>query len=126
MIIFLIVFLIKFIPINSLNWFHQQGVKIVVMSSSDIKGSDVLVACLSAKKSENEIERYKLIIPKQGSHIRFTGVGDLFAACFLANTANHSNDLGKALENTIASLQGVIGLTISMLSEGNNGKTCDK
>lgn len=105
---------------SALNWFHQQGVKIVVMSSSDIGGSNILITCLSVKKSENEIERYKLTIPKQGGHVRFTGVGDLFAALFLANTAKYPSDFGKALELTIASVQSVIGMTMDVLTEGKN------
>lgn len=103
---------------EALNWFHEKGVKVVVMSSSDIGGSNVLITCLSVKKSENEFERYKLTIPKQGGLVRFTGVGDLFAALFLANTAKYPSDFGKALELTIASLQSVIVVTTNMLTEG--------
>lgn len=103
---------------KALNYFHDRDVKIVVMSSSEFRNSDVLTAYLSCRKPD-KCEKYKISIPKQGGHIRFTGVGDLFAAIFLANTANNPDDLGKALELTIASLQAVISFTLSTLTEGN-------
>jgi pyridoxine kinase len=112
---------------NALEFFHQKGVKVVVMSSSEFAGTDVLVAYMSVKSPtefETVNEKYKLSIPNQSGYIRFTGVGDLFAAIFLANVANNPGKYGKALELTVASLQSVILYTLESLTEDErSGKT---
>ncbi|XP_070510082.1 pyridoxal kinase [Chironomus tepperi] len=103
-------------------WFHEKGVKTVVLSSSDIGGPEVLIALLSTKKSNGEYEKYKIVIPLQGP-IFLTGTGDLFAALFLAHSTRLPNDLKTAFEQTIASVQSVIKVTIdSMPEEFRSGK----
>lgn len=97
-------------------WFHEKGVKTVVLSSSDIGGSDVLVALLSSKKSDGQFEKYKIVIPMQGP-IFLTGTGDLFAALFLAHSTRLPDDLKTAFEQTIASIQSVIETTINSMDE---------
>lgn len=56
-------------------------------------------------------------IPKQGGGVNFTGTGDLFASLFLAHSTL-APTLKEAFENTIATLQSVIGNTIRMMSDG--------
>jgi pyridoxine kinase len=101
---------------KSMEWFHEQGVKMVALSSSEIGGSNVLVALLSAKKNDGSIEKYKIVIPKQGK-LHLTGTGDLFAALLLANITRHSNNIGLAFELTIAAVQSVIEETLSPMSD---------
>ncbi|KAG5677347.1 hypothetical protein PVAND_007112 [Polypedilum vanderplanki] len=105
-----------------MRWFHDQGVKIVALSSSEIGGSENLYAFVSSKMSNGQLEKYKIVIPIQGP-IHLTGTGDLFAALFLAHTTRRPNDLKSAFELTIASIQSVISITIKSMPEDlRNGK----
>lgn len=101
---------------KGMEWFHDKGVKMVALSSSEIGGSAVLLAFLSSKKPDGTLERYKMTIPKQGA-VNFTGTGDLFAALLLANTTNLPNDLGRAFELTIAGVQSVLEVTLASMSK---------
>jgi pyridoxine kinase len=102
--------------------FHKLGVKIVALSSSEIGAPNELIAFLSSNKS-GKIEKFKLVIPKQGNNINLTGTGDLFAALFLAHSYRLPNDLKTALEMTISSVQSVIENTLNSLSDDmRNGK----
>lgn len=107
--------------LDGMKWFHDRGVRMVALSSSEIGGED-LFAYLSSKKANGELEKYKIIIPIQGP-IHLTGTGDLFAALLLAHTTRLPNDLKTAFEMTIASVQSVIENTIkSMPEELRSGK----
>lgn len=97
-------------------WFHDRGVKIVALSSSNVGDKNELVAFLSAMKECGKIEKFKLSIPKQGS-ILLTGTGDLFAALFMAYSTKYADDLGRALELTIASVQSTIVTTLASMPE---------
>lgn len=55
------------------------------------------------------------MIPVIGDDIVFTGVGDLFAALFLAHSATKSS-LAEALEYTVATLQAVLKNTLKKIS----------
>lgn len=65
----------------------------------------------------NKSQRYRMVIPKQGNGIRFTGTGDLFAALFLAHSTLSKFDMCATLERTIASLQAVITKTLTYIPE---------
>ncbi|XP_013117602.2 pyridoxal kinase [Stomoxys calcitrans] len=98
---------------ESVKWFHNRGIDTVVISSSDLGKPGELRAFLSKRNGP----RFALNIPKQGTNISFTGTGDLFASLFLAHSYKASDDqLGTALERTIASLQAVIKRTINSMS----------
>lgn len=101
---------------NGMTWFHDRGVKMVALSSSEIGGSNVLLAFLSSKKSDGTLEKFKITIPKQGG-VHLTGTGDLFAALLLAHTTQLPKDLGRAFELTIAAVQSVIEVTLNSLTE---------
>jgi pyridoxine kinase len=101
---------------EGLKWFHDKGVKIVALSSSNIGKENELVAFLSAMKEGGKVEKFKLSIPKQGP-IHLTGTGDLFAALFMAHSTKFADDLGKALELTIASVQSTIATTLDSMPE---------
>lgn len=111
---------------EGMKWFHDQGVKIVALSSSNINmgDKDTLTAFLSVKRESGKSEKFKLSIPKQGNgKIHLTGTGDLFAALFMAHSTNLHDDLGKALELTIASIQSTIETTLNAMPEDlRNGK----
>lgn len=103
---------------KAVQWFHDKGIDTVAISSSDLGKPGELRAFLSKRNGP----RYAINIPKQGSNISFTGTGDLFASLFLAHSYK-TNNLGSALEHTIASLQAVIRRTIeSMPTEVREGK----
>lgn len=101
---------------KSMEWFHERGVKMVALSSSEIGGSNVLIALLSARKPDGGSEKFKITIPKQGK-LHLTGTGDLFAALLLAHTTQLPHDLGRAFELTIAAVQSVIEITLKSMSE---------
>lgn len=97
---------------NAVDWFHNRGIDIVAISSSDLGKPGQLRAFLSKRNGA----RYALDIPKQGNNISYTGTGDLFAALFLAHSyQTPTSELGSALERTIASLQAVIKRTIETM-----------
>lgn len=98
-----------------MEWFHERGVRMVALSSSDIGGSNILIALLSSKNSDGSLEKYKISIPKQVFNL--TGTGDLFASLLLAHTTQMPNDLGRAFELTIAAVQSVIEVTLDSMTE---------
>lgn len=101
---------------TGMEWFHERGVRMVALSSSEIGGSSVLLAYLSSKKPDGSLEKYKITIPKQGN-VHLTGTGDLFASLLLAHTTQTPDDLGHAFELTIAAVQSVIEVTLSSMTE---------
>lgn len=125
---------------TALNWFHEKGVKTVVLSSTNIGSENILTSFLSHKNGEctwhlifvgrrsinqllgffyagDDKHNCTLQIPIIGDGILFTGVGDLFASLFLAHTATKSS-LSEALEYTIATVQAVLHKTINSIPEG--------
>ncbi|XP_058830634.1 pyridoxal kinase [Topomyia yanbarensis] len=102
---------------SAVEWFHEKGVRTVAISSSELGGSDSLLAFVSHKNATCNTQRYRMVIPKQGNGIRFTGTGDLFASLFLAHSTLTNFDMCATLERTIASLQAVISKTLSFLPE---------
>lgn len=67
-------------------------------------------------------QRCRMVIPKQGNGIRFTGTGDLFASLFLAHSTLTKFDMCATLERTIASLQAVITKTLTYIPEDVKAK----
>lgn len=69
--------------------------------------------------------RHTISMPTIGDGIAFTGVGDLFAAVFLAHSTSKSN-LSEALEYTVATLQAVLKNTLKSISMscGTNSNVC--
>lgn len=120
----------------AMQWFHDQGVRTVALSSTDLGTVDTLLAFVSHKNGKHlkkthlkivtgltddiclvagtSQTRLSITIPKQGNGVNFTGTGDLFASLFLAHSAL-SHDLKTAFENTVASLQSVIFNTIQRM-----------
>lgn len=50
-----------------------------------------------------------------GNDVVFTGVGDVFAALFLAHSATKSS-LAEALQYTIATVQAILNTTLNAIS----------
>ncbi|XP_062131476.1 pyridoxal kinase [Drosophila sulfurigaster albostrigata] len=97
---------------QAMDWFHERGIKTVVISSSDLGEPGVLRAFLSQQNGA----RLSMDIPKQGGKdLFFTGTGDLFAALYLAHSHASKGDVTVAFEKTIATLQAVIKRTVSSL-----------
>lgn len=67
--------------------------------------------------SDGTTSRHTISIPIIGDDIVFTGVGDLFAAVFLAHSTTKSN-LAEALEYTVATLQAVLRNTLTTIPIG--------
>lgn len=101
---------------DAIEWFHDKGVRTVAISSSELGGSGSLLALVSHKNGSNS-QRCRMVIPKQGNGIRFTGTGDLFASLFLAHSSLTKFDMCATLERTIASLQAVITKTLMYIPE---------
>lgn len=101
---------------EAIEWFHNKGVKTVAISSSELGGADALLALVSHKQGTDS-QRCRMVIPKQGNGIRFTGTGDLFASLFLAHCTLSKFDMCATLERTIASLQAVITKTLTYIPE---------
>lgn len=62
--------------------------------------------------------KYTLKMPLIGNGIIFTGVGDLFAALFLAHSSTKPKC--KALELTVATLRSVLRNTLNAIPAGNS------
>lgn len=123
---------------KAIDWFHEKGVKTVVLSSTNVGADDELTGYLSRKDgtftflstkkifnsnslfdiSGNQISKHSISIPVIGNGIQFTGVGDLFAAIFLAHSTTKTN-LSEALEYTIATIQAVLINTLKSIPIGN-------
>jgi pyridoxine kinase len=101
---------------ESLEWFHNLGVKTVVLTSTDFSDS-VLYAYISHKQKDGVYQRYRIDVPRLGGHIHFTGTGDLFAAVFLAHSELCEGNMGMALEKAVNTLQAVIKNTLRHIPE---------
>lgn len=101
---------------NAVQWFHDKGVKTVAISSSELGGPNSLLALVSHDNGDNS-QRCRMVIPKQGNGIRFTGTGDLFASLFLAHSTLTNFDMCATMERTIASLQAVITRTLTYIPD---------
>lgn len=98
-------------------WFHEKGVKTVVLSSTTVGTDGELIGFLSQRDGDLQT-RHSIRIPLIGDGIVFTGVGDLFAALFLAHSTTKPT-LNEALEYTIATLQAVLKNTLTGINNGN-------
>lgn len=88
--------------------FHNQGIKTVVLSSTELGDKDHLLG-LASSVIGKERKKFSIRIPRVKGE--FTGTGDLFAALFLAWMYCSDGDTKLALEKTIATLQGVLRRT---------------
>lgn len=89
--------------------FHERGVKIVVVTSTELAAGHSILACASHIK-QGKKERVIMEFPKVKAN--FVGTGDLFAGVFLAWMYKSNNDIKKSFERAIATVQRVMHRTI--------------
>jgi len=91
--------------------FHEIGVRTVILSSMDF-AEDRIVSLASRKlAADAKPERLKLELAKL-PYI-FVGTGDLFTASILNWTTKHPADFKLAFEKAMATVQGVLRLTVA-------------
>lgn len=95
--------------IKAMEWFHQHGVKTVVLSSTDLGNEDELIG-LASSTLTGSANRLRVGIPRLPAN--FTGTGDLFAALLLAWMHHSSNDLKTSVENTLDTMQAILQRTL--------------
>ncbi|XP_044269555.1 pyridoxal kinase [Tribolium madens] len=94
---------------KAVDFLHNKGPKIVVVSSTEL-GNDQNLLVLASKKVGSSSEKVTIKVPKLSGS--FTGTGDLFAALFLAWMHKSGNNLKESLEKTVSTLQAVLKRTI--------------
>ncbi|XP_044740537.1 pyridoxal kinase [Chrysoperla carnea] len=96
---------------KAIDEFHVKGVKTVAISSTNL-GTDEYFLGLCSSVIYGKPTKVTIKIKKLPAN--FTGTGDVFAALFLAWMYKTENNLKVTLENTIATLQGVLRNTLQM------------
>ncbi|KAF2350827.1 Pyridoxine kinase [Trinorchestia longiramus] len=92
-----------------LDWFHNKGVKTVVLSSTDLGDADHLIGIASTRQQDGSCTRLRIAMPRLP--VNFTGTGDLFAALLLGWLHRSGHDLKLSVENTVATMQSILGST---------------
>ncbi|KAL9226513.1 hypothetical protein vseg_002319 [Gypsophila vaccaria] len=92
------------------NKLHAAGPTKVVITSININGSLLLIG--SSKKDKDQApEQFKIMIPKIPAY--FTGTGDLTTALLLGWSNKYPDNLAKAAELAVSSLQALLQRTIN-------------
>ncbi|GAB6030667.1 hypothetical protein CHUAL_007523 [Chamberlinius hualienensis] len=118
--------------IKAMDWFHEKGVRVVVITSSTIPHAtnpDTLTGFASQVISKDGVqkkERLQFHIPLLAG--QFTGVGDLFTAVFTAWMAKTDQDLKASCEKTLSTLNLVMKRTLasaqSAIKENGTPSAC--
>jgi pyridoxine kinase len=86
---------------------HGYGVEHVVVSSVGYLGDSLIGILASTKTNEGKYLRYSMQVAKKNEY--YTGTGDLFSSLLLAWMDKQGNqNLGKAVQNTVSSIQHVL------------------
>lgn len=104
-----------------MEWFHQQGVKTVVLSSTDFSSESELIGMASSVTNGSKT-KLNIVIPRLSAN--FTGTGDLFAALLLAWMHHTNNNLKKAVENTLSTMQAILHRTLDMARSRAGADSC--
>ncbi|GLT28836.1 hypothetical protein SLA2020_037400 [Shorea laevis] len=97
---------------------HAAGPSKVVITSINIEGNLLLIGS-HKKDKDNSPEQFKIAIPKIPAY--FTGTGDLMAALLLGWSNKYPNNLDRAAELAVSSLQALLQRTLNdYLSTGFN------
>ncbi|KAK7063279.1 hypothetical protein SK128_022569 [Halocaridina rubra] len=94
---------------KAMEWFHSQGVKTVVLSSTDLGDENELLG-LASCTSNGTATKLKIPIPRLPAN--FTGTGDLFAALLLAWMHHSDDNLQVAVEHTVSTMQAILHRTL--------------
>lgn len=92
------------------NKLHAAGPSKVVITSVNIDGNLLLIGSNKQQKDQ-AAEQFKIIIPKIPAY--FTGTGDLMTALLLGWSNKYPDNLAKAAELAVSSLQAVLQQTIN-------------
>lgn len=95
---------------------HALGPRIVVITSADIDG-EFLVLGSHYPKEGSKPSRFKIKLQKLPAY--FTGTGDLMTALLLGWSYKYPDDLAKAAELSVASLQAVLKRTLKDYSDSD-------
>ncbi|KAI5559427.1 hypothetical protein POPTR_017G129000v4 [Populus trichocarpa] len=91
------------------NKLHAAGPAKVVITSINIDGHLLLIGSHEKEKGQSP-DQFKIVIPKIPAY--FTGTGDLMTALLLGWSNKHPDDLAKAAELAVSSLQAVLQRTL--------------
>ncbi|KAF3445251.1 hypothetical protein FNV43_RR14945 [Rhamnella rubrinervis] len=92
------------------NILHAAGPSKVVITSFSLDGNLFLIG--SHQKEQGQLpEQFKIKIPKIPAY--FTGTGDLMTALLLGWSNKYPNNLGKAAELAVSSLQALLQRTLN-------------
>ncbi|CAA6671391.1 unnamed protein product [Spirodela intermedia] len=89
---------------------HEAGPSKIVITSLNMDGHLFLIGS-HLKSKGHPPEQFKIVIPKIPSY--FTGTGDLMTALLLGWSNKSPDDLGKASELAVASLQALLQRTVA-------------
>ncbi|XP_021296496.1 pyridoxal kinase isoform X1 [Herrania umbratica] len=92
------------------NILHAAGPSKVVITSINIDGNLLLIGS-HQKDKEHPPEQFKIVIPKIPAY--FTGTGDLMTALLLGWSNKYPDNLDKAAELAVSSLQALLQRTLS-------------
>ncbi|KAK3426346.1 hypothetical protein EUGRSUZ_F02818 [Eucalyptus grandis] len=90
------------------NKLHDAGPSKVVITSISINGD---LRLIGSHQKEKVPEQFKILIPKIPAY--FTGTGDLMTALLLGWSNKHPDNLDKAAELAVSSLQAVLQRTVN-------------
>lgn len=88
---------------------HEAGPSKVVITSISIDGNLLLIGSHQKQKGQSPMQ-FKIVIPKIPAY--FTGTGDLMTALLLGWSNKYPDNLDKAAELAVSSLQAVLSRTL--------------
>ncbi|CAM8944768.1 unnamed protein product [Rhodiola kirilowii] len=89
---------------------HSLGPSKVVITSININGDLLLIGSHQSDKDQSP-QQFKIAIPKIPAY--FTGTGDMMTALLLGWSNKYPDDLGKAAELAVSSLQALLQRTVN-------------
>ncbi|XP_041007770.1 pyridoxal kinase-like isoform X3 [Juglans microcarpa x Juglans regia] len=92
------------------NILHAAGPSKVVITSINIEGNLLLIGSHQKEKDQSP-EQFKIVIPKIPAY--FTGTGDLTTALLLGWSNKYPDNLDKAAELAVSSLQALLQRTMN-------------
>uniref|UniRef100_A0A161ZN27 pyridoxal kinase n=1 Tax=Daucus carota subsp. sativus TaxID=79200 RepID=A0A161ZN27_DAUCS len=91
------------------NILHAAGPSKVVITSMSVDGNLILIGSHQKEKGQTP-EQFKILIPK--IHAYFTGTGDLTTALLLGWSNKYPDNLDKAAELAVSSVQSLLARTL--------------
>jgi len=88
---------------------HKKGVCVVILSSLDMEGTELVTYVSSVNKENGTRSVWKVVTPRLEGI--FTGTGDVFAALFLGWYQKLQGDVPTALQTTLASMETILART---------------